>query len=176
MEGSPKEKKKKVFICCILKHSVWVFLCNIIAKWIFSYFLYGFEVLWSWSYKYVQGDQTAKKEKHKLSWDFKMYMPIVWHWWMGQFKLRQAVMWLGYNIPSVYRVAFHNIHRLAQIHGSLLGRLYDGFGWQATPKKRVETNKSKNIKCKSWQITYKAAVCRCVSNWHIIWLEYIYGA
>ena len=112
-----------------------------------------------------------QKEKHKLSWEFQNVHADVWHWWMGQFKLRQAVMWLGYNIPSVYRVAFHNIHRLAQIHGSLLGRLYDGFGWQATPKKRVETNKSKNIKCKSWQITYKAAVCRCVPNWLIIWLE-----
>ena len=73
----------------------------------------------------------------------------VWHWWMGQFKLRQAVMWLGYNIPSVYRVAFHNIHRLAQIHGSLLGRLYDGF-WLASHSK--ETSRDKQIEKYQMQI------------------------
>ena len=131
--------------------------------------------LWSWSYKYVQGDQTAKKRKHKLSWDFKMYMPIVWHWWMGQFKLRQAVMWLGYNIPSVYRVAFHNIHRLAHKYTEVYwGGCMMGLDCQATPKKRVKQTNRKYQMQKSWQRTYKAAVCRCVPNWHVIWLEYIY--
>ena len=138
-----KEKRKEGFICCILKHSVWVFLCNIIAKWIFSYFLYGFEVLWSWSYKYVQGDQTAKKEKHTLSWDFKIYMPIIWHWWMGLSSSLQAVMWLGYSIPSIYRVAFHNIHRLVHKYTEVYwGKLYDGFGWPSPSK---ETSKNKQI-------------------------------
>jgi len=32
MEGSPKEKEKEGFYLLHLRHSVWVFLCNKIAK------------------------------------------------------------------------------------------------------------------------------------------------
>ena len=139
---------------------------------IFILFFYSFEVLWSWSYKYVQGDQTAKKRKTYIKLKFKIYMPIIWHWWMGLSSSLQAVMWLGYSIPSIYRVAFHNIHRLVHRYTEVYwGGCMMGLDGQATPKKRVKQTNRKISNAKSWQKTYKAAVCRCVPNWHIIWLE-----
>ena len=110
---------------------------------IFILFFYSFEVLWSWSYKYVQGDQTAKKEKHTLSWNLKYTCRLFGTGEWGISSSLQAVMWLGYSIPSVYRVAFHNIHRLVHKYTEVYwGKLYDGFGWPSPSK---ETSKNKQI-------------------------------
>ena len=94
----------------------------------------------------------------------------------GAFQaLSRLWCWLGYSIPSVYRVAFHNIHRLAHKYTEVYwGGCMMGLDCQATPKKRVKQTNRKYQMQKSWQRTYKAAVCRCVPNWHVIWLEYIY--
>ena len=103
----------------------------------------SFDVLWSWSYKYVQGGIKLQKRKMYIKLNLKIYMPIIWHWWMGLSSSLQAVMWLGYSIPSIYRVAFHNIHRLVHKYTEVYwGKLYDGFGWPSPSK---ETSKNKQI-------------------------------